>query len=179
MPKRVCQVTTLILCTSFTEIYKMSRSPIKGSRVLSSNPHPLPAFPLPYGAYTSNCITLTNIFSDPGATQLRISRQFYCLTKHSFSHTLRRLNTREKRVCRDGSGGFSHNNRYLSRVTPPSVAMTVVNGGPDIQIELEFRSVGFCEGRKHENPEKNPRDKARTNRKINPHETASAGIETG
>ena len=30
----------------------------------------------------------------------------------------------------------------LSRVTP-SVARTVINGGPDVQIELEFRSVIF------------------------------------
>ena len=40
-------------------------------------------------------------------------------------------------------------NRYLSRVTPPSIARTaVINGGPDIQSELEFRCVGFCGGRK-------------------------------
>ena len=48
------------------------------------------------------------------------------------------------------------------------------------QIELEFRSLGFfVEGGKPENPEKNPRSKARTNNKLNPHETASTGIELG
>ena len=35
------------------------------------------------------------------------------------------------------------------------------------------------EGGKPENPEKNPRSKARTNNKMNPHETASTGIEPG
>ena len=35
----------------------------------------------------------------------------------------------------------------------------------------------FVEGGKLENPEKNPRSKARTNNKLNPHETASKGIE--
>ena len=29
-----------------------------------------------------------------------------------------------------------------------SVVRNVINGGPDSQIELEFRSVGFCGGRK-------------------------------
>ena len=37
----------------------------------------------------------------------------------------------------------------------------------------------FAEGGKPENPEKNPRSKARTNNKLNPHETASTGIELG
>ena len=44
-----------------------------------------------------------------------------------------------------------HNHRYLSRVTP-SVARTVINGNSDVQIELEFRSVAFCGGRKTEEP---------------------------
>ena len=35
----------------------------------------------------------------------------------------------------------------------------------------------FVEGGKPEIPEKNPRSKARTNNKLNPHETASTGIE--
>ena len=48
---------------------------------------------------------------------------------------------------------INNNNRYLA----PSVGRTVINGGPDVQMELEFRSVGFfVEGRKPENPEKNP-----------------------
>ena len=46
-------------------------------------------------------------------------------------------------------------NRYLSRVTP-SVAMTVINGGPDVQIELELRSFGFCGGRKTGEPGEKP-----------------------
>ena len=37
-----------------------------------------------------------------------------------------------------------YNNRCLSRVTP-SVARTVINGRSGVQIELEFRSVGFCD----------------------------------
>ena len=49
----------------------------------------------------------------------------------------------------------------------------------DVQIELEFISVAFVEGGNPENPDKNPRSKARTNNKLNPHETASTGIEPG
>ena len=37
----------------------------------------------------------------------------------------------------------------------------------------------FVEGGKPEIPEKNPRSKARTKDKLNPHETASTGIELG
>ena len=37
----------------------------------------------------------------------------------------------------------------------------------------------FLEGGKPEIPEKNPWSKARTNNKLNPHETASKGIEPG
>ena len=37
----------------------------------------------------------------------------------------------------------------------------------------------FVEGEKPENPEKNPRSKERTDNKLNPHETASMGIEPG
>ena len=36
-------------------------------------------------------------------------------------------------------------------------------------VELEIGDVGFAEGGKPENPEKNPRSKAKTNNKINPH----------
>ena len=46
-------------------------------------------------------------------------------------------------------------------------------------IKLEFVGVGFCEGRKTENAKKNPRSKARTNNKLNAHETASTRIEPG
>ena len=35
------------------------------------------------------------------------------------------------------------------------------------------------EGGKPENPGKNPRSKAKTNKKLNPHETSSTGIEPG
>ena len=35
----------------------------------------------------------------------------------------------------------------------------------------------FVEEGKPENPEKNPQSKAKTNNKLNPHDTASAGIE--
>ena len=37
----------------------------------------------------------------------------------------------------------------------------------------------FEEGGKPENPEKNPRGKARTNNKLNPHVTPGPGIEPG
>ena len=37
----------------------------------------------------------------------------------------------------------------------------------------------FCGGRKPDNPEKNPWSKARTNNKLNPHETERTGIEPG
>ena len=53
-----------------------------------------------------------------------------------------------------------------------SIARTVINGGPDFQIELKFRSVGFSGRKNPENLEKNVRSKARTNNKLNPHDTA-------
>ena len=37
----------------------------------------------------------------------------------------------------------------------------------------------FEEGGKLENPQKHPRSRERTNNKLNPHETASTGIEPG
>ena len=43
-------------------------------------------------------------------------------------------------------------------------------------FELQFRTVGFGEGGKPENPEKNPRSRKRTNDKLNAHETLSTGI---
>ena len=39
--------------------------------------------------------------------------------------------------------------------------------------------LAFVEGGKPENPAKHPRGKARTSNKLNPHETASTGIEPG
>ena len=47
------------------------------------------------------------------------------------------------------------NNRYLSRVTP-SVARIVISGCLDVQIEMEFRTVGFCGGMKTGEPGENP-----------------------
>ena len=38
-------------------------------------------------------------------------------------------------------------------------------------MELQVENVGFQEGRKPGNPEKNPQSKARTNNKLNPHVT--------
>ena len=49
----------------------------------------------------------------------------------------------------------------------------------DAQMELEFRGVGFCGGRKTGEHGENPRSKERTNNKFNPHETASTEIEPG
>ena len=42
----------------------------------------------------------------------------------------------------------------------PSVTRTVINGGPDVQIELEFRSVGFCGSRKTKEPGENPSEQS-------------------
>ena len=47
----------------------------------------------------------------------------------------------------------------------------------DVQIELEFRGVVFCGGRKTREPGENPQSKKRTNNKLNPHETGNTGIE--
>ena len=49
----------------------------------------------------------------------------------------------------------------------------------EFPIELEFRSVGFVEGGKLENPEKNPGAGTTTNNKLNPHMTPGPGIEPG
>ena len=56
------------------------------------------------------------------------------------------------------------NNRCLSRVTP-SVARTVINGVPDVQMELEFRGVGFCGGRKTGEPREKPSEQPTTMRR--------------
>ena len=45
------------------------------------------------------------------------------------------------------------------------------------RLNWNLQVLVFVKGRKPENPEKNPRSKARTNNKLNPHETVSAGIE--
>ena len=48
------------------------------------------------------------------------------------------------------------------------------------QVELEFRSVGFCGGRKTGVPGEKPSEQeTRTNNKLNPHMTPSSGIEPG
>ena len=57
-----------------------------------------------------------------------------------------------------------NNNKYLSRVTL-SVARTVINGDPDVQIELEFLTVLWRE--------ENWRTRIKTlgtNNKLNPQE---------
>ena len=43
--------------------------------------------------------------------------------------------------------------------------------GSSILVELEFGNVVFCGGTRPENPEKNPRSKARTSNKLKPHMT--------
>jgi len=49
-----------------------------------------------------------------------------------------------------------------------------------VQIELEFRNVGFRrQGKTGEPGEKPLAAKTRTNNKLNPHLTPSPGIETG
>ena len=47
------------------------------------------------------------------------------------------------------------------------------------RLKWNFEVWVFVEGGKSENPEKNPRSKARTNNKHKPHETARTGIELG
>ena len=42
----------------------------------------------------------------------------------------------------------------------PSIARTDINGGPDVQIELEFRSVGLCGGRYTGEPVEKPSEQA-------------------
>ena len=43
------------------------------------------------------------------------------------------------------------------------------SGRSSLLVKLEFGDVGFCGGGKSENPEKNPRNKARTENKLNPY----------
>ena len=56
---------------------------------------------------------------------------------------------------------------------------TLTNLRPSSRSNWNLEVLVFVEGGKPENPEKNPRSKARTNNKLNPHETASTGIELG
>ena len=56
---------------------------------------------------------------------------------------------------------------YLSRETP-SVARTVITEGPDVQIELEFRSVGFCGGRKTGYPGETPSEQGENQQQTQP-----------
>ena len=50
--------------------------------------------------------------------------------------------------------------------------------GDTFQIELEFRSVGFCGGKKTGVPGEKPLGAGtRTNNKLNPHMTSTQGIE--
>ena len=61
----------------------------------------------------------------------------------------------------------NNNNRYLGRVTR-SVSRTVIHGGSDVQIELEFRNVGFCGGRKTEEPREKLSDQGENQQQIQP-----------
>ena len=56
---------------------------------------------------------------------------------------------------------------------------TLTNLGPSPKSNWNLEVLVFVEGGKPENLEKNPQSKARTNNKLNPHETASTGIELG
>ena len=69
----------------------------------------------------------------------------------------------------------NNNSFYLPR---EHHQITVLPGAPD-RSNWNLGVLVFVEGRKPENPEKNPRSKARTNNKLNRHETASTGIELG
>ena len=53
---------------------------------------------------------------------------------------------------------------------------TLTNLRPSFRSNRNLEVLVFVEGGKPENPEKNPRSKARTNNKLNP---ASTGIEPG
>ena len=56
---------------------------------------------------------------------------------------------------------------------------TLTNLRPSPRSNWNLEVLVFVEGEKPENPEKNPQSKARTNNKLNPHETASTGMELG
>ena len=56
---------------------------------------------------------------------------------------------------------------------------TLTNLRPSPRSNWNLEVLVFVEGGKPENPEKNPWSKARTKNKLNPHETASTGIELG
>ena len=60
------------------------------------------------------------------------------------------------------------NNQYFSRVTP-LVLKTVINGGPDIQSKLEFRSVDFFgRSKKLEKLEKDPLEQGENQEQTQP-----------
>ena len=48
----------------------------------------------------------------------------------------------------------------------------------EFQIDLEFRSVGFCERGKVENPEKNPGSRDKNQQQIQPTYDAGSGNQT-
>jgi len=58
-------------------------------------------------------------------------------------------------------------NYYISRVS--RISLRWFSCGSSTVIEFEFGLSVFVEGRKPENPEANPRRKARTNNNVSPH----------
>jgi len=64
-----------------------------------------------------------------------------------------------------GRTGY-HNKKKLKL---PHFSLSWFSCGFSILIEMKLGDVGFCGGRKPENLKKNPRSKARTNNKLNPH----------
>ena len=55
--------------------------------------------------------------------------------------------------------------------------MVVINGYPASRPNGNLEVLVFMGGGKPENSEKNPRSRERTNKKLNPQETTSTGIE--
>ena len=49
-------------------------------------------------------------------------------------------------------GYNDNNNRYLSRISPSVAIEDCCQSRPGVQIELEFRSIRFCGGRKTGEP---------------------------
>ena len=75
--------------------------------------------------------------------------------------------TNTETLCLDR---VARNNHWLRNLWPCSTSRSNRNSA---------KVLVFVEGGKPEDPEKNPRRKVRTNNKLNPHETASTGIEPG
>ena len=67
---------------------------------------------------------------------------------------------------------------YLTRVTWFTGSPVVCNMALEFLIELEFRNVDFCGGRKPENPEKNPRSKNKNQQQTQPTYDTGSRIRT-